>query len=87
MEIKKAEFFTSVANRSNLKDFGLNEIAFVGRSNAGKSSLINTLTGKRKLAVTSSLPGRTRLINYFKINDNLFFVDLPGYGYAKASKT
>ena len=86
MEIKNAEFYISVGNAKGLKDFGLDEIAFVGRSNAGKSSLINAITGKRKLAVTSSLPGRTRLINYFKINDEFFFVDLPGYGYARASK-
>ncbi len=86
MEIKNAEFWTSIGSASGLKDFKLDEIAFVGRSNAGKSSLINAITGKRKLAVTSSLPGRTRLINYFKINDSFFFVDLPGYGYARASK-
>lgn len=86
MEINKAEFWTSIGSASGLKDFKLDEIAFVGRSNAGKSSLINAITGKRKLAVTSSLPGRTRLINYFKINDSFFFVDLPGYGYARASK-
>lgn len=87
MEIKNAEFFTSIANASAIKNFGLDEIAFVGRSNVGKSSLINALTNRKKLAVTSSLPGRTRLINYFKINGDIFFVDLPGYGYAKASKT
>jgi len=63
------------------------EIAFVGRSNVGKSSLINMLTKQKKLCKTSGTPGRTRLINYFLINDNVYFVDLPGYGYAKASKT
>lgn len=87
MEIKNAEFFTSVADARSIKDYNKDEIAFVGRSNVGKSSLINALTMRRKLAVTSSLPGRTRLVNYFKINGELFFVDLPGYGYAKASKT
>ena len=63
---------------------GTPQIAFIGRSNAGKSSLINSLTGKSKLAITSSTPGRTRQINVFKINDTHYFVDLPGYGYAKA---
>ncbi len=64
----------------------LPEIAFVGRSNVGKSSLINKLLNRRSLAKTSSTPGKTRLINFFLINDNLVFVDLPGYGYAKVSK-
>lgn len=87
MEIKSAEFVTSIGNKKALKDFGKPEFAFVGRSNSGKSSLINALTKKRKLAKTSSLPGRTRLINYFLINNEFYFVDLPGYGYAQASKT
>ena len=63
---------------------GTPQIAFIGRSNAGKSSLINSLTGKKKLAITSSTPGRTKEINIFKINNTHYFVDLPGYGYAKA---
>ncbi len=65
---------------------GRPEIAFVGRSNVGKSTLINTLTNRRKLVKVSSTPGKTRLINFFLINDNMYFVDLPGYGYAKVSK-
>ena len=87
MEIKSAKFVTSVSNSKNILKDGIDEIAFVGRSNVGKSSLINMLVKQKKLAKTSSTPGRTRLINYFLINDNLYFVDLPGYGYAKASKT
>lgn len=63
---------------------GTPQVAFIGRSNAGKSSLINSLTGKKKLAITSSTPGRTKEINIFKINNTHYFVDLPGYGYAKA---
>ncbi len=63
---------------------GTPQIAFIGRSNAGKSSLINSLTGKKKLAITSNTPGRTKEINVFKINDSHYFIDLPGYGYAKA---
>lgn len=87
MKITKSEFVTSVANANNMiKDERL-QVAFVGRSNVGKSSLLNMLVNKNKLAKTSSTPGRTRLINYFLINDNFYFVDLPGYGYAKASKT
>lgn len=86
MEIKSAKFETSVASSENILKNGRKEIAFVGRSNVGKSSLINMLVKNSKLCRTSSTPGRTRLINYFLINDNFYFVDLPGYGYAKASK-
>ena len=62
------------------------EIAFAGRSNVGKSSLINALFGQRKLAKTSSTPGRTQQLNYFNLNDKIYVVDLPGYGYSKMSK-
>ena len=86
MNISSAEFLTSVAKREDILNSGLPEIAFVGRSNVGKSSLINSLTGVKKLAKTSSMPGLTKLVNYFKINDKFLFVDLPGYGYAKTSK-
>lgn len=86
MIIKSAEFVTSVAGVGQLKDFGLPEFAFVGRSNVGKSSLINAMTKRNKLAKASSTPGRTRLINYFNINNELMLVDLPGYGFAQASK-
>lgn len=87
MEIRSAKFVTSVAESKKILNDGKKEIAFVGRSNVGKSSLINMLTKQNKLAKTSSTPGRTRLINYFLINDDTYFVDLPGYGYAKASKS
>ena len=86
MIINSASFVTSVANKDNILIDGLNQIAFVGRSNVGKSSLINMLTNQKKLAKASSTPGRTRLINYFLINNKLYFVDLPGYGFAQASK-
>lgn len=87
MKITKSEFVVSVANPNKIIIDELPQIAFVGRSNVGKSSLINMLVGNGKLAKTSSTPGRTRLINYFKINNTFYFVDLPGYGFAKASKT
>lgn len=86
MKIKSATYLTSVANAKNLIDDGKIEIAFAGKSNVGKSSFINMLCGQKKLAKTSSLPGRTRLVNYFLINDEFYFVDLPGYGYAQAGK-
>lgn len=87
MEIKKAEFLTTVADEKNIILNLKNEIAFVGRSNVGKSSLINALTNNSKLAKTSSVPGKTKFVNYFKINGGEFhIVDLPGYGYHKASK-
>lgn len=87
MEIKKAEFLTTVAEDKKLLFDLENQFAFVGRSNVGKSSLINALTRNSKLAKTSSTPGKTKFINYFKINDGEFhIVDLPGYGYHKASK-
>lgn len=87
MQIKTAKFVTSATriNMDKLENFP--QIAFVGRSNVGKSSLINMLVGNSKLCKTGSTPGRTRLINYFLINDGVYFVDLPGYGFAKASKT
>lgn len=87
MQIKSAKFVTSATriNMDKLENFP--QIAFVGRSNVGKSSLINMLVGNSKLCKTGSTPGRTRLINYFLINDDVYFVDLPGYGFAKASKT
>lgn len=86
MIIKKSEFITSATKPSQFPEDGRLEIAFVGRSNAGKSSLINALTNRRSLAKTSSTPGKTRLINFFLINDEFYFVDLPGYGFAKVSK-
>lgn len=87
MKILSAKFVTSVANIKQIPPFNYPEIAFAGRSNVGKSSLINCLINRKKLALTSSSPGKTRLINYYNINDKIFFVDLPGYGYAKVSKS
>lgn len=86
--IKTAVFVKSVADVSTLKSIAgsLPEIAFVGRSNVGKSSLINMLCNQKSLAKTSATPGRTRLVNFFLINSNTHLVDLPGYGYALASK-
>lgn len=85
MYVKKAEFIISVADKSKMLAHSLPEIAIAGKSNVGKSSFINTFTGRNKLARTSSEPGRTRLLNYFKINDELMLVDLPGYGFARVS--
>ncbi|MDP3681106.1 MAG: ribosome biogenesis GTP-binding protein YihA/YsxC [Flavobacterium sp.] len=86
MKINTAEFVISNSDVSKCpKDF-LPEYAFIGRSNVGKSSLINMLTNHKKLAKTSGRPGKTQLINHFLINSNWFLVDLPGYGYAKVSK-
>ena len=85
MKIQKVEFLISVAKAKDIIEGG-NEFAFVGRSNVGKSSFINSIMGVKKLAKTSSEPGRTRLINYFQINGSFRFVDLPGYGYHRAGK-
>lgn len=87
MIIKTADFVISNTIVSRCPKDKLPEYAFIGRSNVGKSSLINMLTGFSKLAKTSGKPGKTQLINHFKINNNWFLVDLPGYGYAKVSKT
>jgi GTP-binding protein len=84
MIIKSAEFVTSAPGPEAYPPPTSPEIAFAGRSNVGKSSLINTLVNRRRLVKTSSTPGRTQLINFFNINDRLMLVDLPGYGYAKA---
>ena len=83
MIIKSAEFVTSAVKQSQYPPAVLPEIAFSGRSNVGKSSLINTIVNRKHLVKTSSTPGRTQLINFFDINKNLTFVDLPGYGYAR----
>ena len=83
MIIKSAEFVTSAVKPSQYPPEILPEIAFAGRSNVGKSSLMNALVNRKHLVKTSSTPGRTQLINFFDINNNLIFVDLPGYGYAK----
>ena len=84
INFKSAEFFTTVNDIIALPSQSINEIAICGRSNSGKSSLINTLTNKTRLAFTSKTPGRTQHINYFTVGDEgLFLVDLPGYGYAK----
>jgi GTP-binding protein len=87
MIIRKADIFALATGRAQYPTNGWPEIALAGRSNVGKSSLINTFLGRRNLARTSSTPGKTRTINFYAINDGWFFVDLPGYGYAKASKT
>lgn len=86
MKIKSATFVISNTDIKKCPTENLPEYAFIGRSNVGKSSLINTLTGHKSLAKTSGKPGKTQLINHFLINDNWFLVDLPGYGYAKVSK-
>ena len=80
-------FVTAAASLASLPPTGLTEVAFAGRSNVGKSSLINGLTGRKALARSSHTPGRTRQINFFSLGDRLLLVDLPGYGYARASKT
>lgn len=86
MKITSAEFVKSAFDRSHWITGGLPEIAFLGRSNVGKSSLINSLLARKGLARTSNTPGRTQSINFFLINDSFYFVDLPGYGYAKVPK-
>lgn len=87
MDIKSAEFIISNSDVSKCPPKRLPEYAFIGRSNVGKSSLINALTNRKKLAKTSGRPGKTQLINHFLINKNWFLVDLPGYGYARTSKS
>jgi GTP-binding protein len=87
MKITSAEFITSAAKPSQYPPVRLPEVAFAGRSNVGKSSLINTLVNRKHLVKTSSTPGRTRLINFFDINQRIGFVDLPGYGYAKVPES
>ena len=87
MIIKEARFVVSNTDVNKCPKSQLPEYAFIGRSNVGKSSLINMLTGNKKLAMTSGKPGKTRLINHFIINGEWYLVDLPGYGYAKISKT
>ena len=86
MEIKSSQFVTSSSRLSQCPMDGKPEYAFIGRSNVGKSSLINMLTGRKGLAMTSSTPGKTMLINHFSVNEQWYIVDLPGYGYAKRSK-
>jgi GTP-binding protein len=87
MKIISAEFMKSAVKPDQYPKTSLPEIAFAGRSNVGKSSLINTLLGRKKLAQISATPGKTRLLNFFTVNDRLSVVDLPGYGFARVSKT
>lgn len=86
MKIKSVELVISAMRKDQYPDEGIPEIAFVGRSNVGKSSAINTLLERRSLARVSQNPGKTRTINFYNINREFYFVDLPGYGYAKTSK-
>ena len=87
MRITKSDIETVAVKPSQYPPENLKEIAFAGRSNVGKSSLLNLLTGRKKLAKVSGNPGKTRTINFFLINDEFRIVDLPGYGYAKVSKS
>ncbi len=87
MQVKSAEFVISNTDIKKCPDSNIPEYAFIGRSNVGKSSLINMMCNKKALAKVSGTPGKTQLINHFLINDNWHLVDLPGYGYAKISKT
>lgn len=87
MIIKSAEFLCSNTRVDKLPEANKPEYAFIGRSNVGKSSLINAMTGRKNLAKTSQKPGKTQLINHFLINDEWYLVDLPGYGFAKTSKS
>ncbi|HRR41654.1 MAG TPA: ribosome biogenesis GTP-binding protein YihA/YsxC [Syntrophales bacterium] len=87
MKVTSAEFVKSAVEPSQYPDSPYPEVAFAGRSNAGKSSLINALVNRRKLAQTSTTPGKTRLLNFFVVNRRLSFVDLPGYGFANVSRS
>ena len=87
MKIHSAEFLLSASTTRQFPAATLPEIAFAGRSNVGKSSLINSLLNRKKLVKTSATPGKTQLINFFKVNDQFYFVDLPGYGYAKVPES
>ncbi len=87
MKIISAEFIKSVVAPAQLPKEPIPHIAFVGRSNVGKSTLLNSLLNQRRLAFVSSTPGKTQMINFYRINNRFYFVDLPGYGYAKSSKT
>jgi len=87
LKMKTVEFVTSVGRIDQLPKNGFPEIAFAGRSNVGKSSLLNTLFARKKMALVSSTPGKTRTLNFFNVNNKYHFVDLPGYGFAKVSKT
>lgn len=86
MRVKNARFVVSNSQVAQCPNTNIPEFAFIGRSNVGKSSLINMLTGRKQLAKTSGKPGKTQLINHFLINNNWHLVDLPGYGYARVSK-
>jgi GTP-binding protein len=86
MKVKKAEFSKFANHPSDFPSDGYPEIALVGRSNVGKSSLINTILGRKSLARTSNTPGKTRAVHFYLINDSFYLVDLPGYGYAKVSR-
>ncbi len=87
MKVDDAKFLLGAMNMAQLPPDGRPEIALVGRSNVGKSSLLNALLGRKNLARTSNQPGKTRQMNYYLINDSFYFVDLPGYGYARVSKS
>ena len=87
MKVKNARFVLSAVRHQDLVADGRPQVAFVGRSNVGKSSLLNRLVGRRALAKISSNPGKTRAVNYFDIDSKFYFVDLPGFGYAKAART
>ena len=87
MEIKKAEFVTSAVKNDQLPEHDGAEFMFCGRSNVGKSSFINMLTNRKKLAHTSSNPGKTQTLNVYSINDSFYFIDVPGYGYARVSRS
>jgi GTP-binding protein len=87
MQIKSAKFYISSQKEKDCPKTIMPEYAFIGRSNVGKSSLINMITNQKKLAKISSTPGKTQLINHFLINNSWYIVDLPGYGYAKTSKS
>lgn len=86
MEVLQAEFIRGAAATEHLPETAFPEVAFIGRSNVGKSSLLNSLVRRRQLALVSSTPGKTRQINFFLVNDQWMFVDLPGFGYAQVSK-
>ena len=86
MNITSAKFVKGVVGEDEILDDGIPQVAFIGRSNVGKSSVINSLVNQKALAITSSTPGRTQQINIFLINKEFYLVDLPGYGYAKGSK-